>query len=112
VSAIIWIAPRALNDIESGSAFYFVEGGESLSARFEAGVLGRLDQLRDAPRSGARYRSELPELVGIRWVRVTGFEVYLIFYRVDGERIEVVRVLHGARFLDGLLDDSASDPSG
>lgn len=37
-----------------------------------------------------------------RW-RVNGFEKYLIFYRVIGDRIEIARVMHGARDLERLL---------
>jgi len=37
-----------------------------------------------------------------RW-RVNGFENYLIFYRVIGDRIEIARVMHGARDLEQLL---------
>lgn len=37
-----------------------------------------------------------------RW-RVKDFENYLIFYRIIGDKIEIARVMHGARDLERLL---------
>ena len=42
-------------------------------------------------------------LIGIRQWRVSGFENYLIFYRPIEDGIEVLRVLHGARDIEGLF---------
>jgi plasmid stabilization system protein ParE len=36
---------------------------------------------------------------------VPGFPKHLIFYRVDDDRVEVVRVIHGARDLAIALED-------
>jgi len=33
---------------------------------------------------------------------ITDFPNYVIFYRVKGEGVEIVRVLHGARDIDAL----------
>jgi len=46
-----------------------------------------------------------PRAQGVRsWV-VKGFQSYLVFYRPDGDDLEVVRFLHGARDLPRLLED-------
>ena len=31
------------------------------------------------------------------------FQDYLVFYRVEEEQIEILRVLHGSRDLEGIL---------
>jgi len=36
---------------------------------------------------------------------VRGFENFLIFYRESGGRVEIIRVLHGARDIESLLED-------
>ena len=36
-----------------------------------------------------------PDLVGIRIKLITDFPRYLIFYRVDGENVTILRILHG-----------------
>jgi|SRR5580700_1117396 toxin ParE1/3/4 len=40
---------------------------------------------------------------GLRRWRVKGFENYLIFYRPFSDRVEIARVLHGARDLKRLF---------
>jgi plasmid stabilization system protein ParE len=37
---------------------------------------------------------------------ITDFPNYVIFYRVKGKAVEIVRVLHGARDIDSLFGDS------
>lgn len=36
------------------------------------------------------------DLAGIRSWRVKNYETYLVFYRFDGKRLEILRVKHGA----------------
>ena len=36
-------------------------------------------------------------------IRRRGFGAYLIFYRVEDERVTIVRILHGARDYEALL---------
>jgi toxin ParE1/3/4 len=38
-----------------------------------------------------------------RWP-VRGFETYLIFYRVRGQVVEIIRVLHGARDIEAMFE--------
>ena len=56
-------------------------------------VVGRLREFRSA------------RLAGLRSWPVPGFPKHLIFYRVDEDLVEVVRVLHGARDLAIVLED-------
>jgi toxin ParE1/3/4 len=57
------------------------------------------------PGIGRERRFREPSLQGIRaWVLV-GFENYLLFYRPLANGIEIVRLLHGARDLEGLFED-------
>ena len=41
----------------------------------------------------------------IRQWRVKDFKDYLIFYRIQDARVEILRVLHGARDLEGILSN-------
>ena len=45
-----------------------------------------------------RDRFELA--VGLRSWRISNFENYLVFYRIQNETLQIVRVLHGARDLE------------
>ena len=61
------------------------------------------------PGMGERRESANPRLAELRVWRVEGFEKHLIFYRPTQGGIEIVRVLHGARDIDSVLE--SEDPS-
>jgi toxin ParE1/3/4 len=46
-----------------------------------------------------------PRLIEVRKRSVIGFRNYLVFYRVDSGRVEIIRVLHGARDISAILSD-------
>ena len=56
------------------------------------------------PEMGRLREFSNARLRGLRSWRIRGFEHWLVFYRVTDEAVEVVRVLHGARDLEGLFD--------
>jgi toxin ParE1/3/4 len=57
------------------------------------------------PGIGERRETIQTRLSGLRLWQVEGFEKHLIFYRlVKDEGVEIVRVLHGARDIDNVLD--------
>ena len=59
------------------------------------------------PGLGERRQTANPRLEGLRVWRIQGFEKHLIFYRPVDDGIEIVRVLHGARDIDRLLESEA-----
>jgi toxin ParE1/3/4 len=77
-----------------GSALRFLDAAEAAFRR-----LARSPGLR------RRLSLSSPFLRGIRSRPVPGFDAVLLFYRPVRDGIEVVRVLHGARDLPGLLDE-------
>ncbi len=56
------------------------------------------------PRIGVKRDYGRPALVGFRMLAVGNFPNYLVFYRIDGTVIRIVRVLHGARDIPNVLD--------
>lgn len=50
-----------------------------------------------------------PQLSGIRQYPIRGFKNYLIFYRATESEVEVLRVLHGARDLEAILDEDTTE---
>jgi toxin ParE1/3/4 len=78
----------------------------------------------DSPRAAERFRIEIwdafrliteqPNIgrahsdftIPLRSIRVSPrFRKYLVFYRVDRQAVEVVRILHSARDIAGLLEN-------
>jgi toxin ParE1/3/4 len=80
-----------------------------------------IKKLAASPGIGTRYAPELPGLAELRFLPVTRFKNDVIFYRFNAEAIEVIRVLHGARDIGGILaedfgvdaeQDADGDPPG
>jgi len=74
---------------------------ETLLAEFEATVW----KLADQPGMGRLLSLDAPQLRDVRCWPMTRFSNYLIFYRSTPGRLELLRVLHGARDWLGLLSD-------
>jgi len=56
------------------------------------------------PGVGSVYSSRKERLKDLRKWHVKGFRRFLIFYRVDEDRIDIVRVLCGVQDIQSLLD--------
>jgi toxin ParE1/3/4 len=62
-------------------------------------------KLAKMPGLGSPYESSHPRLQDVRIQPIARFKKYWIFYRPTKNRIEVLRVLHGARELDAALEE-------
>jgi toxin ParE1/3/4 len=58
------------------------------------------EKLTMQPRVGRSREELLPDL------RSIAYKNYIIFYRINGEYIEMVRILHGARDIDSIIPGS------
>ena len=61
--------------------------------------------LAATPSLGVARKFRNSRLRDVRFFPVSGFENYLVFYRVIPEGIEVLHVFHGARDLERLFED-------
>lgn len=87
------IAERIQKD-SSRSAYRFVEATEKTAAN-----------LLQFPEFGAKFESDDPELQDLRVCLVSNFKKYLLFYRIKGDDVIVVRVIHGHRDITEALKD-------
>src|SRR5438093_4211271 len=93
------LAPQAEADLEDIAFYVFVESASlELAERLIQSIAERFELLAAHPRAG-RARDDLRP--GVR-----GFPVgeYVLLYRVAGEDVVILRVVHGSRDLDPLLD--------
>ena len=78
------------------------------SPRAAQRFLGAVEQLAqrliDSPELGAVYESEDCEFAGLRVFTIPRFRKFLVFYRFEGDVIDIVRILHGARDLPAILE--------
>lgn len=87
-------------------AFYYVhQGSLAVAQRFRDQAEALLGRLADMPGMGTSYDTDHPALAGLRFLPVTRFKKYLIFYRPIPGGIDLVRVLHGARDIGSILAD-------
>ena len=82
---------------------YIRHEDEQAAQRFLSAAYDTFEFLADHSLTG-RSRGEFGH-DGLRSWRVSGFRRYLIFYRVMADRIQIWRVLHGARDLQRELQD-------
>ena len=96
--------PQAAADLID-IASYIAEDNPDAAERFLDAAEAAFDLLASMPSMGRAVTFQSPATQGIRVWRIQGFERYLIFYRAVEGGIEIVRVLHGARDIEGLFAD-------
>lgn len=99
------LLPKAEEDIVDIAA-HIAGNNPCAAARFVDAFGYACDLLADMPEIGSPRTFRHPDLEGLRSWGIKGFEKYLIFYRVAGAVLEVIRVLHGARDLPALFGET------
>ena len=94
----------AEQDLE-GHVDYIAADRTSAAVRFIDAAEAAFARLAKMPRIGAPRKFRNPRLDGIRCWPIPDFEKYLVFYRVTGEEVQVLRVLHGARDIASILEE-------
>lgn len=97
--------PRARLDLLEQFVYFGEQDGVDLAERYIHAVAETCALLAQHPEVGAAYDSGIRRLAGLRRFRVKGFDRYLIFYLAGRNGIDVVRVLHGARDIDSILEE-------
>ncbi|HJT34146.1 MAG TPA: type II toxin-antitoxin system RelE/ParE family toxin [Pirellulales bacterium] len=103
MSPVVQITPTANGDIDAQAA-YLARDRESIAARFYLAVKEAGERIARSPELGAGVPSRGKKVSDLRMCRVPDFRNHLIFYRPIDGGIEIVRVLHGARDWQSLLD--------
>lgn len=103
-AAAVRILPRADADIDAAVDYYSEESGPELAMRFLRSVQHACDLLRSHPTAGSVACLARTDLRGIRRWPVPEFRAHLIFYRLVGDDVEIVRVLHGARDIERIFE--------
>jgi toxin ParE1/3/4 len=107
----IFVTPLASIDIEDIVAYLAISNSDVALDFFDAVRITFADLARN-PNIGVAYTSRDPALQNLRRWPVKGFDSYLIFYinagdslgERLGQRVEIVRVLHGKRDLEFALN--------
>jgi addiction module RelE/StbE family toxin len=87
VRRIIW-SPRAAGDLR-GIRDYIGQFNPSAAARFAALLVSKAESLADFQARGRAVSGKRRELVVVR--------PYVIRYRIEADRVVILRIRHGAR---------------
>jgi toxin ParE1/3/4 len=82
---------------------FIAKDDQSAAERVLDAVDATLTLLAGQPESGVPYATRNAKLRGVRMLPVSGFNSYLVFYRVNDDAVRVLYVVHGARHLPRLF---------
>ena len=89
--------PAAIRDVDD-IWFHIAADNPAAATRLIERIAAGVARLADFPESGPA-RPEIGE--GARSLTIGN---YLVLYRIERDTVDIVRVLHGARAIAGLLD--------
>ncbi|KZL50669.1 type II toxin-antitoxin system RelE/ParE family toxin [Nodularia spumigena CS-591/12] len=96
--------PQVIRDLID-LATYIAEDSLDVSDRFLIAAEATFKQLSKTPAMGKHCQFSHPNLADIRQQSIKGFRKYLIFYRLTESEVDILRVIHGARDIEGILDE-------
>src|SRR5580704_11208886 len=96
------IYPAAEADVDD-AALFIAQDNLQAALRFYDAVEKTYRQIRDHPMRWPRFEIGHPRLATLRKTSVFGFRNYLVFYPVEANVVDVIRVLHGARDIPAIL---------
>jgi len=95
----------AADDIVRQFRYYLIDQNlPGVADRFREAIRHTIESLRKHPLVGARYQLSNPQLDNLRSWPVAGFESIRIYYLLDDSALHVIRVLHGKRDLNPILE--------
>lgn len=107
----IYIRTSAREDILRQYLYYLIEKDAARAAeRFLEAAQSAIEALCRMPGAGAPKVLDRPGLAGLRSWPVRGFPAIRIYYIHAGDELRIVRILHGKRDINPLLEEeTASD---
>ncbi len=96
------IRPLARDDLDQITEYYLAKAGPEVASGFLTAWTKVLRHLSQFPQSGSPRFAEIARNPGLRSWLVRGFP-YLAFYRLAGDQLVVLRVLHSSRDIPASL---------
>jgi toxin ParE1/3/4 len=94
----------AADDVVRQFRYYLVtKNVPQVALRFLEAVRHTIEELRNHPQVGARYRTANPQLQNLRSWPISAFEAIRVYYVLDEDVLRVVRILHGKRDVKHII---------
>jgi len=97
------LSDAAVADILEQADWYIAQPGQALAERWEKAVTSAVSRVIRNPASGAPCKFRSAELRNVKRTTIRGFPKHLLFYRIRGAEVLVLRIVHGARDLEKLF---------
>ena len=101
----ILVRPAAERDIDEQAEYLAGQGDVEAALRFYRAAEETFELLANRPNIGKVNQFHSRSLGGVRTFLLKGFPKHLVFYLPVKHGIEIIRVLHGARDLESLLQE-------
>ncbi len=95
--------PQFLVDVDECADYLTTEAGETVALAWYESLKKALTQIQEVPEIG-RLRQDLP-MAGIRTLNLRKYPNYLVFYRLEKDAIELLRVRQGMMNLPELFSE-------
>lgn len=100
--------PQVIRDLIE-LATYIAQDNLDASESFLAAAEETFKQLAKMPQMGKLSQFSNPILADVRQQAVKGFKRCLVFYRPSDSGVEILRVIHGARDIEAILDEDLGE---
>lgn len=100
--------PQVIRDLIE-LATYIAEDNLDASDRFLVAAEETFKQLAKMPGMGKLSQFSTPNLANVRQQAIKGFKRYLVFYRLTDSGVEILRVIHGTRDIEVILDEDLGE---
>lgn len=102
------ILPAADIDLDE-AALYVAQDSVEQAQRLYDAADATFRLIREYQARGPQCQFDHPRLRSVRRCAIVGFRNHLVFYRVEPNIVEVIRILHGARDILSILSDLVGD---
>ena len=96
-------SPQFITDVEDCAEYLCSEASEIVAEEWRRALKQAVRLIAEVPEIG-RVRQDLPQ-PRIRTLNLRKYPAYLIFYRIEGKQIQLLRVRHGMMHLPGLFEE-------
>ncbi|MHC5541248.1 type II toxin-antitoxin system RelE/ParE family toxin [Singulisphaera rosea] len=105
MSAVVYTHRTARVDLVNSFYYDASQGSLQSARRFLAQAEATFSRLARMPGIATIYEPDEPMYIGLRYFPISRFRDFLVFYREIPGGIEVLRILHGARDIAGILSE-------